>query len=187
MLGAAALTLVLRETGATEARIPVSGPGVVDHHGLEVEVSGDASRFDWSVANTGDRPRSIDAVGLEWDLPAGSGPVRMFVHGYQSWSPSGLRILGRDEDPSQHPDRLPFTGHVHHADPGTAEPGELRSEQVTVLDLADGGPRRCLGFLDGASHAGTFRARRDGDQVRVRAEGWLGGAVLPAGAARTRP
>jgi alpha-galactosidase len=153
--------------------------------GIAVEVAGDGTRTTWSVINEGSVDVALDAVALEWDEgPPGDDP-RIFSHGYQSWAPCRARRLGRDEDPSRAPDSLALVRAAYHADPGVAAPGELRSEQVTVLAL--GGERRLLGFAGGDRHAGTFRVRlgEDGDRVVVRAEAWLGGATLPRGTRRT--
>ena len=50
---------------------------------------------------------------------------RMFVNGYQSWSPARTMRLGVDQDPSRHPMPLPLVRAAFHADPGVAQPGEL--------------------------------------------------------------
>src|SRR3712207_6001757 len=91
----------------------------------------------------GERYRLVDAVA----------PVEMFVNGYQSWSWTGWRTVGVDEDPSRHPRSIPFVRDMHHADRAIAREGELRSECVTVLRDATG---TCVlvGFLGGSRHDG---------------------------------
>jgi alpha-galactosidase len=91
--------------------------------------------------------------------------------------------LGRDVDSSRAPNALPLVHAAFHADPSVADTGELRSEQVGVLALQHR-PYVCVGFTGGARHAGTVRARIVGDRVEVRAEAWLGGALLRAGERR---
>jgi alpha-galactosidase len=106
----------------------------------------------------------------------------MFVHGYQSWAPSRVRRLGIDEDPSRDPRTLALVRAAFHADPSPASTGELRSEQVTVIEAA--GRRHLIGFGGGARHAGTIRARIVDGRVEIATEAWLGGAVLRAGETR---
>jgi alpha-galactosidase len=183
VLWSSAPRVVVRPSGGAPAALPVPGPGTFALEGVEVTLDGDDRTLRWSVANPGRTAVALDAVGVTWDAgPAGADP-RCFVHGYQSWSPSGGRRLGRDGDPSRHPATIPLARAAYHADPGVAAPGELRSEQVTVL-AASPGPRLCLGFDGGEHHAGTLRVRLAGGHVEVTAEAWLGGAVLPAGATR---
>lgn len=143
------------------------------------------SRWAWSVTNVGDRSQQVRAVRLVFRL-GGAGPeVRMLRNGYQSWSGCGVATLGVDQDPS-HANTGPAADlirSVHHADPATAAPDELRSELVTVLD--DGGlPLWLVGFDGGDRHDGTLRLRPgDGDPVLV-AEAYLGGAELRPGDVR---
>ena len=108
----------------------------------------------------------------------------MYGHGYQSWAPTRTRRLGADEDPSRHPASIPLVRAAYHADPTVAARGELRSEQVTVLDLGPAG-RVLIGFVGGDRHAGTLRARIVDGRIVVRAEAWMGGATLPAGTTRS--
>ena len=73
---------------------------------------------------------------------------------------------------------------MHHANPEPAAMGELRSEQVTVLEDDDCEPL-ALGFLGGSRHEGTFRVRPVPDgSTELLAEAWLGGAVLAPGERR---
>jgi alpha-galactosidase len=142
-----------------------------------------ADGWSWSVANRGDEPLALDAVALEWDAgPAGDEP-RFLRNGYQSWSACGVARLGVDEDPSR-AGAPELVRSLHHADSGVAAPGELRSELVTVLRRRPGDPLLCAGFLSGAEHDGTVRARLDDGRVMLTAEAFLGGAVLAPGERR---
>ena len=170
---------------------------VPDRPGLEVAVEEVVAgrRWSWSVANAGDRPVAVRAVRLRFRVAAaGSPPVRVFQHGYQSWSPTGAVTLGEHVDPSRTrtgdpmmDDVVGFARRVHHADPAVAPDGEVRSEQVTAFRGAGADdPVRLVGFLGGATHEGTLRLRRlDDGAVEVVAEAFLGGAELGAGRVRS--
>ena len=125
---------------------------------IEVTIELHDTGLDWSVANRGDRTVRVRSVSLVYGVAGARGPVRMLRHGYQSWSPSSVAVLGEDVDPSTLAD-LPFLQAVHHADQRTARSGELRSEWVTVL--ADGPDATdaavLLGFEGGDRHDGTLR------------------------------
>jgi alpha-galactosidase len=148
-----------------------------------VDVAGDRRELRWSVHSPGPASIALDAVGLVWDAGPAADDPRMFVNGYQSWSPTRTMRLGIDQDPSRDPRPLPLVRAAFHADPGIALAGELRSEQVTVLASA-ASHRCCIGFTGGEHHAGTVRARIVDSRVQVCAEAWLGGAVLGAGSSR---
>ena len=60
--------------------------------------------------------------------------MRMFCHGYQSWSESRWRVAGVDEDPSRTPGAIPAMIDAHSGLPAPAAPGELRSHLVTMFD-----------------------------------------------------
>jgi alpha-galactosidase len=60
--------------------------------------------------------------------------MRMFCHGYQSWSESSWRTVGVDEDPSRAPGALAAMIDAHSGTPTPAAPGELRSHLVTRFD-----------------------------------------------------
>ena len=139
----------------------LSGVSVVAVGPLEVRLSGGPDGFDWSVGNRGDRPCALRALAVVAQVQGAVEPLRMFRHGYQSWSPSGVAVLGLDDDPSRRSD-FPFVQGVYHADARRAREGELRSEWCTVL--ADAGTRGTdrqlvLGFDGGDRHDGTFRLR----------------------------
>ncbi len=183
--------LVVRRPGVPAERVAVDGSGTYTVAGLEIDLrfapaaaGGEGTaRLDWSVANAAAAPVALDAVAFEWDEPCGD-DVRFLVNGYQSWSPTGARRLGVDDDPSRHPRSIPFVRAVHHADPSVAAEGELRSELVGALDLGLGEGIECVGFLGGRRHSGTIRARRVAHVVSCSVEAWFGGAVLPGGAQR---
>jgi alpha-galactosidase len=174
--------LCLRPAGAAETVVPVDPSGTTRIGPVSVTIGGDDRTLSWSVTADGG-PVSLDALAVEWDLGEPPGAPVMFCHGYQSWAPARARHLGVDVDPSRAPGSVPLVRAAYHADPGVAAPGELRSEQVTVLDLGEGF-RRCIGFAGGERHAGTLRARAEAGRVLLRAEAWLGGATLTAGTTR---
>ena len=95
----------------------------------------------------------------------------------------GCAALGTD-DPSRADGSIELVRGVHNADAAVSEPGELRSELVTVVADDDGAV--CLGFDGGARHDGTFRIRTGDDDgiIEIDAEAYLGSAVLPAGTRR---
>lgn len=165
--------------GAPEAAVAV-GP-------VEVAVTGRPERFGWWVANAGRRPVRLRAVALVLRIHDAAEPLRMFRHGYQSWSPSGVATFGADEDPSRRAD-LPFVQGMYHADDRQARPGELRSEWCTALADAGRGPAGrpvVLGFDGGSRHDGTFRLRPGPDgTVELWVEAFLGGAALRPGERR---
>jgi len=149
---------------------------------LVVEVAHEGDRTTWTVANVSPQPVAVGQVALVLGASAARLPVRLFRNGYQSWSPTGVAVLGSDTDPSC-TDTLPFLRDMHHARRDPAEGGDLRSEQVTVLRDHDGATV-LVGFLGGARHDGTIRLRAAADGLEVRAEAELGGAVLEAGSRR---
>lgn len=158
------------------------GPASVSMHGRD-------DGFDWAVANSSDRPLAVWSVGVIARVIDAPEPLRMFRHGYQSWSPADAATFGVDIDPSRRAD-FPFVQGVYHADGRQTRADELRSEWCTVLaaDPAKGEPSRgevVLGFEAGSQHDGTFRLRRDGnDQPELVLEAYLGGAVLAPGEER---
>jgi len=152
---------------------------------LEVDVEvGDEGGTSWSVANRADATVRVRAVAVVFDVVDAPGPLRMFRHGYQSWSHTGVAVFGVDRDPSRATGSLRMVRGVHHADADVTRPEELRSEWVTVLQ-SDGEPPELVGFDGGDRHDGTFRLR-DGDagSPELWAEAFLGGAALAPGEAR---
>jgi len=140
--------------------------------GADMAVTRRADGWDWTLGL--DAATSVDAVRAEWDAGPADPATRMFVNGWQSWSPTGWRTLGVDDDASR-ASTLDFLRAIHHADPSVCAPGELRSEMVTVL-VPPGGPATLVGFVGGSRHDGTVRVRVVDGRVRITAEAWLGGA-----------
>ena len=162
---------------------PAGEPTVVAAPGIAVDVaSTDDGTVRWSVANDAPTAVSVDRVTLRWRVRT-NGRVRVYRHGYQSWSATGTAVLGTAEDPSRTPGSIGLVRNVHHADAAIAPAGELRSELVTVLADDDGA--LLFGFEGGAHHDGTFRVRAVGDGlVEVDAEAYLGGAELASHSTR---
>ncbi len=156
-----------------EVRAP--SPGSFD---VSVEVDGA-----WSVTNRSAAPRSLDAVARVHRIHDVAGALRIFRHGYQSWSACGVATFGVDVDPSRATGSRALSRGMHHADPQVTEPGELRSEAVTALG-DDGGAAVVLGFLGGSDHDGTFRLRPGPDGPELWIEAFLGGARLAPGECR---
>jgi alpha-galactosidase len=171
------------------------GPLVVD---LQLaDDDGVPSITAWSVANSGDAAVAAWSVALVFDVRH-RGALRMFRHGYQSWSDCDVAVLGvgRDQSTTNTTGIDLFNG-VHHADQRPAPEGDLRSEWVTALadddtSPGDGTGALVLGFDDGADHDGTFRLRQS-DTGRLRrsdtgaelwVEAFLGGARLDPGIRR---
>ena len=164
------------ETRCLRGRVTVDVQNT-DGHGT------DGLETNWTLVNDAGQPATVESVAVVWRITDVPGPVRMFRHGYQSWSPSGWASFDVDEDPSRAPAAIPLVVDMHHADPAAAERDELRSELVTALDDGSGDPSLVLGFLGGAEHDGTFRLRRRDRGLELWAEAFLGGIVVDPGAA----
>ena len=124
----------------------------------------------WAVENRSSRPVKVRSVSVAMGASV-AGPVRMWRHGYQSWSPSGMAVVGRAEDPSA-AGGAEMLRAAHHSDQRVAPPGELRSEWVT--QLADGsGQAVLLGFIGSGTHDGCFRATARPGGVAVEAQAFL--------------
>jgi len=147
--------------------------------GIACEHSVGAGGLQWSIANESGAAVAVDRVRVPFRLTERRGPLRAYVHGYQSWSACGGAVAGEHVDPSRQGEPGYLLRAMHHADPDVAAPGELRSELVAVL-ADDAGPALLLGFDGGDRHDGTFRV--GGDVVTV--EAYLGGAVLAPGERR---
>ena len=144
---------------------------------VDVDAPPTASQRVGRCATTATRSRSVDSVAVVWRVVDADEPVRMFRHGYQSWSPSGWATFGVDEDPSRTSGAIPLVVDMHHADPQTAEPGELRSEFVTVLDDGRTTRRSCSGSSAAPTRRHLSAARRDRGS-ELWAEAYLGGDVV---------
>ncbi len=148
-----------------------------------VSLDGRDNGFDWWVANPGNGPLALWSVAVVARVVDVREPMRMFRHGYQSWSPAGAATLGVDIDPSRAAN-LPFVQGVYHADARQARDGELRSEWCTVL-ADDTRHELVLGFIAGTEHDGTFRLRQDPEgDPELALEAYLGGAMLSSGEER---
>ena len=145
---------------------------------LTVDVEHRDDETDWSVANDTATPVAVERVQLVWRVRA-NGPLRAFLHGWQSWSACHGTVVGDHEDPSRRGDPG-LVRAMHHADDAVAGAGEARSELVTAL--ADDDSALGAGFDGGAGHDGTFRLRDRGHELV--AEAFLGGAVLGPGERR---
>ena len=64
-------------------------------------VPSDGVTTSWAMRNDNDEVATVDSVAVVWRVLDTTEPVRMFRHGYQSWSPSGWATFGVDEDPSR--------------------------------------------------------------------------------------
>ena len=184
MIGSGPSRLAVSHSRGATYQAPLDSPGTVELDDMVVDIERDGDRISWSVANRGDSPIALDSVSFAWDAGEAGDLPCIFANGYQSWSPTGRRVLGVDPDPSHAPGSVPFLRAMHHADPSIAPTGELRSEQVTVIDAGTGAPLLAAGFEGGATHGGTLRARLVEGRVEVRAEAWLGGAELAPGERR---
>jgi alpha-galactosidase len=178
------LRVQLRTAHSQAVATPVTPGQPTSIGGLEVVVDASADgELSWSVVNAGADDLALDAIALAWDAgPVGDDP-RLFANGYQSWTPTRTLRLGVDVDPSRDTRPIPLVRAAFHADPGVVEPGELRSEQVAVLANGDRA-RLGIGFVGGASHAGTIRVRVVEDRLEIAAAAWFGGATLRAGERR---
>ncbi|MEY2470009.1 MAG: alpha-galactosidase, partial [Actinomycetota bacterium] len=137
------------------------------------------ARFEWALTNVEPEPQRVRSVALVFAVDDIEGPLRMFRHGYQSWSWSDVATFGVDVDPSTLADNEFFQA-GHHADQRTVtERDELRSEWFTVL-ADDGAERIRVGFGGSGDHDGTLRLRHaaDGSGVELWAEAFLGDAEL---------
>ena len=181
--------LVQCEIAGEVTRAPItSGSAAASLGPLDVRIDVmDASAIEWSVANTSDRPVRVRSVSIVLAVVDVLEPLRMFRHGYQSWSPTGVVTLGVDRDPSTVAN-FEFLQAAHHADQRRAADGELRSELVTLLrdaDVRGEGQPVLLGFDGGHEHDGTFRLRRDdAGAITISAEAFLGDAELAPGESR---
>ncbi len=158
----------------------------------------------WSVANRSDAPVRIRSVALVFAVDGATERLAMVTNGYQSWSPAGLRVLGRDRDPSTAggPGGSGILRAAHHADAVPVAGDQLRSEWVAlIVDRSQTAAPWLVGFDGGDRHDGTIRLtppaaaaasadRRDGPAGRNRTaecavEAFLGGARLDPGVSRT--
>ena len=184
--------VVTTPDGSTLGASPWSASGTYRLGPCEVGVAfddnGSGQRLSWWVANAGDQPVTPWIVAVVFRVDH-TGPLRMFRHGYQSWTACDTAVLGVDDDPSRsNTTGLELVSGVHHADQRTAAAGDLRSEFVTVLADAsvpatpDAPGALVAGFDAGVEHDGTFRLRATPDGgAELWIEALLGGARLDPG------
>ncbi len=138
----------------------------------------DGERWRWTVAEDGGTARTVRSAAVVFRLVDVSGRLRMFRHGYQSWSPCSTAVFGVDRDPSLAPGSLELLTGIHQADQRTVtDPDELRSEWVTVL-VDDTGLPVLVGFTAGTDHDGTLRLRNGEHGPELWCEAFLGDALL---------
>ncbi len=153
-----AATVAPAGSPGTEVRAPLGGDPaartVLGVGPVEMTLERHAAGFMWSVANRGDGAVPLRNVAVVLRVEGVTEPLRMFRHGYQSWSSSGVVVLGQHRDPSQRAD-FPFIQGVYHADAQRVPEGEVRSEWCTALDdAAPGGPRSSSGSTEGTATTG---------------------------------
>jgi alpha-galactosidase len=139
-------------------RIVLAGPDVSFGTGENLATFShhdDHLRLDWSwtrvndslegwleVSNQGDRPLTVDRLNVLCLTEAGSldlpGPVaewRIYLNGWQSWAPTGVRKVGDGPFPAPADDEYRLKNLPHSA--GT-HGSKLRSEWVTVIAATAG-------------------------------------------------
>jgi alpha-galactosidase len=172
-------------TGDHGGSAPTSGAGAARVGAWELDVREDGAAIAWSVANRGDAVAVPRHVRLVWRVRDVDEPLRMFRHGYQSWSPCSLATFGVDRDPSRDQRTFRFVRDAYLGDPArVGSDDDLRSELVALLcDCA--GRIHLVAFDGGDRHDGTIRLRRAADgQIELVTEAFLGEAVLGAGERR---
>ena len=100
-------------------------------------VEGDGLETWLEIANQGDRPVALDRLDVllvdQLDLPGPVADWRFYQHGWQSWSPTGVRRVG--DGPFPAPDNAGYRlMHLPHGD-------GLRSEWVAVIQPSDAVPQ----------------------------------------------
>jgi alpha-galactosidase len=143
-----------------------------------------AHSWSWSIAADALAGHSLRSVSIVMRVVDCRGPLRMFRHGYQSWSPCDIAVFGVDRDPSLAEGSLELVRGVHQADQRVVpDRDELRSEWLTLL-VDDSGAPVLVGFDGGTRHDGTFRLRNGATGPELWCEAFLGDAVLAAGEER---
>ena len=149
----------LRVEARCDVRVPtapITGTGPVRIGPLEVDVAegGGWPGLSWALSNRGDNPVAVRSVSIVFGLEDTAPPVRMFRHGYQSWSPSGVATLGVDRDPSAiRALRVP-------PGPASRRPARRDDRRRAALGVGHGTSRRSQGPSAGRLHGG-HRARRN--------------------------
>jgi alpha-galactosidase len=146
--------------------------------------SAQAHAWSWSIAADSSSAQRLRSVSIVLRVVDGRGPLRMFRHGYQSWSPCDVAVFGTDRDPSLADGSLELVRGVHQADQRVVtDRDELRSEWLTLL-VDDAGMPTLVGFDGGDRHDGSFRLRNGADGPELWCEAFLGDALLAAGEER---
>ena len=163
------------------------GRAVVAVGPLEVRLSGRPDGFDWSVGNAGDRPVRLRALAVVARVQGAVEPLRMFRHGYQSWSPSAWPCSASTTTPRGAP-TSPSSRACTTPTADAGPDGELRrSGAPSLADADDAAP---TGRSSSGSTAATATtapsdcaaAARRGAELRI--EAFLGGAELGPGQRR---
>src|SRR3954453_9185117 len=137
---------------------------------VRVDVAGDSRdgiTMTWSMFNDTELAATVESVAAVWRIVEARHPVRMFRHGYQSWSPSGWATFGIDEDPSRTPGAIALVVDMHSADCHPVDAGELRSELVTSLRDSGEDPPITIGFVGGSEHDGIWHLRTHDGHVEL--------------------
>lgn len=154
-------------------------PSIVAAHLLDRSAHSHA--WSWSIAADSTVAQRLRSVSMVLRVVDVRGPVRMFRHGYQSWSPCDVAVFGAARDPSLADGSLELVRGVHQADQRVVtDRDELRSEWVTLL-VDDAGVPTLVGFDGGDRHDGTFRLRNGAEGPELWCEAFLGDALLAAG------
>jgi alpha-galactosidase len=184
-----ALRIELRDGGGAPVDLaqPTPGPGGGLCSGpvqlrLLAQRDGDALELGWRLVNDSAHPVMLDGVGFEisgegWPLLRESGRLRLYQHGYQSWTPSGA--VAGDRRPV-YPLLRSFALMNHFVDsPFWGRRDGLISSLLTLLQGGEGEPVVLLGFT--AQRAGLGELF-----YRNRGVPWLQ-ARLDYGGKRLRP
>ena len=148
------------------------------------DLGAQAHSWSWSIAADVAGGCTLRSVSIVLRVVDARGPLRMFRHGYQSWSPCDVAVFGLHRDPSFAEGSLELVRGVHQADQRVvSDPDELRSEWLTLL-VDDSGSPVLIGFDGGDRHDGTFRLRNGVDGPELWCEAFLGDALLAAGEER---
>ena len=166
--------LIGHEAGVVETR-GWDGPGLI---------AGDVTRWNWWLAADGGPRSGLRSISLVFRVVDVVGALRMLRHGYQSWSPSDVAVLGVDRDRSLAHGSVELIRAINQADQRPVQhDDELRSEWVTVL-VDDREEPILVGFAGGDRHDGTLRLRTGLTGVELWCEAFLGDLQLADGERR---
>ena len=149
------------------------------------EREGQALELSWRLVNVSGRAVLLDGVSFDfggeaWPLLANPSRLRLYQHGYQSWTPSGA-VVG-DSRPV-YPLLRSFALMNHFVDsPFFGRRDGLISSLLTLLRSTDGGPATLLGFTAQRMGLGElFYRHRGGPGLVARLD--YGGKRLDPGQA----